>query len=91
MPLNKKKEKKEEIFSVFSLFVFLFYPWFIGGGEGRSPRDVVALVPHCDTAGCEFKLQSRYYVHFRINTHRVVMNLITPLNYELNNTSIFLL
>ena len=33
-----------------------------------NPHDVVANVPNCDITVSEFELQSRYYVHFRVNT-----------------------
>ena len=37
---------------------------------GESPCSVVANVLDCDIVVSEFKLQSRYYVHFRTYTFR---------------------
>ena len=43
------------------------------------PRGVSVKAMDCGIVVCEFVLQSRYYVHFRANTHRKDMNhLILP-------------
>ena len=53
----------------------------------ESPCNVVANVLDCDIVINKFELQSRYYVHFRINTLRKGTNpIISPANF----TSIFL-
>ena len=43
-----------------------------------SLRGVVANVLDCDIIVSEFEIQSRYYVHFQINTLRKGMNLLIP-------------
>ena len=43
------------------------------------PRGVMVKAMDCGIVGCEFVLQSRYYVHFRANTLGKGMNpLILP-------------
>ena len=50
---------------------------YINGG-GRRPCGVVAKVLDYDMVVSEIKLHSRYYVHFRIVTHRKCMKLLIP-------------
>ena len=43
-----------------------------------TPRGIVAKVQDFDIVVSEFKLQSRYQVHFQINTLEKGMNLLIP-------------
>ena len=45
----------------------------------------------CEIVAREFELQSRYYVHFRTNTHGKAMDHRYPPSYGLNNTTTVLL
>ena len=53
--------------------------------RGR-PRNIVANELHCDIVVSEFKLQSRYYVHFRNNTLGKGMDPLNATSYGLNST-----
>ena len=61
----------------------------MGGGS----RGVVANTLNYDIVESEFKLQSYYYVHFRVNTLKKGMkSLILPaLRYRTNSTTLVLL
>ena len=57
----------------------------------RSPRGLVAKMPHSDIEMNEFELQSPYYKHFRTNTLEKGMNPIYPPSYGLNSNTTVLL
>ena len=54
-------------------------------------RGIMATVLDSDLKVTEFKLQSLYYIHFRINIFGKGMDPTYPPSYELNtNTDVFL-
>ena len=58
------------------MLIDIAFSWWDIATYKSSLRGLVPNILDCDIVEGEFELQSRYYVHFRINTHRNCVNLL---------------
>ena len=76
------------MFSYIYLFIlFYVFPQHFGG----CTCGVMVKAMDCGIVVSEFVLQSRYYVHFRVNTLGKCMNHPYPSSYGLNSATTVLL